>query len=65
MSNKSHAEHLQLLLEFASPKELRRSIQKTFFAFLAEQESKSLDPNYHKIVEDHFFLFDFLDKLEL
>lgn len=56
--------HLERLLQFVSPSELRKSVQRTLFAYLLEQDSRGLDSNFKETVENHFFLIDFLDKLD-
>ena len=57
-------EHLQRLLLFTPPTELRRSIQKTLFSYLLEFGTEAIPVDYVQVVENHFFLIDFLDKLE-
>lgn len=39
-------EHLQKLLLFATPTELRRSIQKTLFAYLLEQDAEAIPEDF-------------------
>jgi hypothetical protein len=56
--------HLNKLLLFAPPTELRRSIQKTLFSYLSEFGTDPIPVDYLQVVENHFFLIDFLDKLE-
>ena len=57
-------EHLQRLLLFTPPEDLRKSIQKTLFAYLLEQDTEAIPEDFKQVVENHFFLIDFLDKLE-
>ena len=64
MSKKSQTEHLEKLLQFVPPRELRQSVEKTLFSYLLGQDEKVIDADYKKVVEDHFFLLDFLNKLE-
>lgn len=63
-NTKSKAQHLEKLLQFVPACQLRKSIQKTLFAYLLEQDEKGLDAEFKKVVEDHYFLIDFLDKLD-
>ena len=65
MRKKTNVDHLEMLLDFVPPNELRRSLHKAFFAFLAAQNEGDMDNEYSKVVEDYYFIFDFLDKLEL
>ena len=65
MRKKTNIDHLEMLLDFVPLNELRRSLQKTFFAFLTAQNERDVDNEYLKVVEDYYFIFDFLDKLEL
>lgn len=60
----TNQDHLQKLLQFVPPAELRKSVQTTLFAYLLEQDDSGLDLNYKKIVEDIYFLIDFLDKVD-
>ncbi|MFT6922945.1 MAG: hypothetical protein ACJA1C_001952, partial [Crocinitomicaceae bacterium] len=41
-----------------------RSIQKTLFSYLSEFGTEPVPVDYLQVVENHFFLIDFLDKLE-
>lgn len=63
-NQKNRTEHLERLLQFVSPNELRKSVQRTLFAYLLEQDGKGLDSNFKETIENHFFLIDFLDKLD-
>ena len=56
--------HLDKLLLFVPPTELRKSVQATLFAYILEQDEKSLVTDFKKVVENHFFLIEFLDKLD-
>lgn len=61
---KSKAEHLERMLQYASPSELRKSVQRTLFAYLLEQDSKGIDATFKETVENIYFLIEFLDKLD-
>lgn len=63
-TQKNQSEHLSKLIQFTPPNQLRRSVQRTLFAYVLEQDDKGLDSEFKMVVEDHFFLIDFLDKLE-
>lgn len=65
LDNETKLKHLEKLLQFAPARELRRSVQATLFAYLQEQDDAGLPENFKEIIENHFFLIDFLDKLEL
>ncbi|MNJ86442.1 hypothetical protein D3C87_39380 [compost metagenome] len=60
---KTQIEHLETLLQFTSANELRKSVQRTLFAYLLEQDSNKIDMNFKETIENHFFLIDFFDKL--
>ena len=62
--SKSQAEHLEKLFEFVTPKGLRKSVMSAFFIYLLEQDRRGLDGDFKEVVEDHYFLIDFLQKLE-
>jgi hypothetical protein len=62
--NVTKLKHLEKLLQFAPATELRRSVQATLFAYLQELDDAGLPENFKEVVENHFFLIDFLDKLE-
>lgn len=55
--------HLKMFMEFTTPDGLIKSLQKTLFAYLLEQNEKGLSPEFKSVVEDHYLLFDFLSKL--
>jgi hypothetical protein len=58
------AEHLERMLEYVSPSELRKSVQRTLFAWLLEMDSRGIDANFKETVENHFFLMNFLDEID-
>jgi hypothetical protein len=49
----SKTQHLEKVLQFVPARQLRRSIQKTLFDYLLEQDDKGLDAEFKKVVEDH------------
>jgi hypothetical protein len=55
-------EHLNKLLLFAPPTELRRSIQKTLFSYLSEFGTEPVPVDYLQVVENHFFLIGLATK---
>lgn len=55
--------HLEKLLSFVPPTQLRISVQKTLFSYLLELD-EVLPNDYKETIENHFFLIDFLDKIE-
>ena len=63
--NETRLKHLDKLLLMVPPNELRRSVQSTMVSYLMEQDENSLAPDFRSVVENHFFLIDFLDKLEV
>lgn len=63
-SDKDALAHLKQLMEFTTPNNLRKSLQTTFFAYLEEQAERGQDGNFKQVIEDYFFLFEFLDKLQ-
>lgn len=63
-NDKDALAHLKQLMEFTTPNNLRKSLQSTFFALLEEEAEKGQSPRFKEIVQDFFFLFEFLDKLE-
>jgi hypothetical protein len=64
-SDQEALEQLKILMEFTTPNNLRRSLQATFFAYLEEQADKGQDGRFKEVIQDYFFLFQFLDKLDL
>lgn len=60
---KTQSEYLDMLLSYVSPAELRKSVQKTLFAYQMEQDGKGLDAEFKQVVECQYFLIEFLDKL--
>lgn len=63
-SDEQALKHLKILMEFTNPRQLRKSLHSTLFAYLLEQDTEGSDANYKTVVEDYFYLIDFLDKLE-
>jgi hypothetical protein len=63
INTNTKAELLDKLLKYVSPSDLRKSLQKTLFAYQMEQD-KSFDAEFKKVIEDHYLLIDFLDKLD-
>lgn len=61
---KTQAEHLERMFQYVSPSELRKSVQRTLFSYILEQDSKGVDANFKDTVENLYFLIDFLDKLD-
>lgn len=64
LNDEGALEQLKELFEFTTPNNLRKSLQTTFFAYLEEQAKKGQSSRFKEIVQDYFFLFEFLDKLE-
>lgn len=65
ISDEQALKHLKILMEFTNPRQLRKSFHMTFFAYLEEQVgTNGMDINFKEVVQDYFFLFEFLDKLE-
>jgi hypothetical protein len=64
VSDQEALEQLKVLMEFTSPKSLRKSLHTIFFAYLSEQADTGQDGNFKQVIQDYFFLFEFLDKLE-
>lgn len=64
ISDKDALEQLKIFMEFTTPTNLRKSLQTTFFAYLEEQAEKGQSERFKEIVQDYFFLFEFLDKLQ-
>ncbi|NGF76546.1 hypothetical protein G5B10_11715 [Fluviicola sp. SGL-29] len=63
ISDEQALKHLKILMEFTNPRQLRKSVQSTLFAYLLEQDEGS-DANYKTVIEDYFYLIEFLDKLD-
>jgi hypothetical protein len=63
-TSKSEAEHLKKLFEFVTPRDLRKNVMKAFFVYVLEQDNKGFLDDFKTVVEDHYFLIDFLDKIE-
>jgi len=55
--------HLERMLLMASPNEYRKSIQESLFSYLNNQDERAFSPNFKEVVENHFFIIDFFDKL--
>ena len=65
LNDQQALEQLRELFEFTSPNSLRKSMHMTFFAYLEEQAgTNGMDMNFKEVIQDYFFLFEFLDKLE-
>lgn len=64
VSDAEALKHLKEFMEFTTPNGLIKSLQKTLFAYLLEQDDKGLDAEFKKVVEDHYLLFEFLNKFE-
>jgi hypothetical protein len=64
-NDKDALAHLKQLKEFTTPNNLRKSLQTCFFAYLSEQAQTGQDGNFKQVIEDYFFLFEFLDKIEV
>lgn len=64
ISDEQALKHLKILMEFTNPRQLRKSVQATLFAYLLQEDSEGSDANYKTVVEDYFYLIEFLDKLE-
>lgn len=63
ISDAEALKHLKEFMEFTTPSGLVKSLQKTLFAYLLEQNEKGLDAEFKKVVEDHYLLFEFLNNL--
>lgn len=63
ISDEQALKHLKILMEFTNPKQLRKSVQATLFAYLLQGDSEG-DANYKKVIEDYFYLIEFIEKLE-
>ncbi|CAG5087452.1 hypothetical protein [Parvicella tangerina] len=57
-------QHTQKLLTYATPQQLRKSVHRALFAYLMEQDQTGIDKDYKEIVENLYFLLDFLERLE-
>lgn len=64
ISDEQALKHLKILMEFTTPRQLRKSVKSTLFAYLLEQDAEGGDANYKTVIEDYFYLIEFLDKLE-
>ena len=64
ISDEQALKHLKILMEFTNPSQLRKSLLSTLFAYLLQEDAEGIDANYKTVVEDYFYLIDFLDKLE-
>lgn len=64
-TNKTEAinEHLNDLLYFAPPKDLRKSIHHVFFNSLSQKDFVTSD-DFTEIASDFFFLINFLQYIE-
>ena len=51
-------------MEFMTPGGLRKTLLTTFFAYLEEQANLTQDEKFKEIIENYFFLFEFLEKLD-
>lgn len=60
--NKKTTEELELLFAFAPPKELKRSLNQLFYAYIIRTEI--LPEDYKKTAEDIYFLMKFLERME-
>jgi hypothetical protein len=63
-SDKDALASLKILMEFMTPGSLRKTLLTTFFAYLEEQANLTQDEKFKEIIQDYFFLFEFLDKLD-
>lgn len=63
-SDKDALAHLKTLMEFMTPSSLRRTLLTTFFAYLEEHSKLAQDEKFKEIIQDYFFLFEFIDKLD-
>lgn len=64
VSDEEALEQLKILMEFTTTKSLRKSLQQTFFAYLEEQAGNNgIDIHFKSVVQDYFFLFQFIDQL--
>ncbi|MBN9294987.1 MAG: hypothetical protein J0G96_13500 [Flavobacteriia bacterium] len=65
LNDQEALDRLKELFEFTTPNSLRKSMHVTFFAYLEEQTGDNgMDMNFKEVIQDYFFLFDFLDKME-
>jgi hypothetical protein len=64
ISEKEALKHLKTFMEFTTPNGLIKSLQKALFAYLLEQDDKGLDAEFKSVVEAHYLLFEFLDRLD-
>lgn len=58
-----HQKALTKLLEFSPPRQLQRSLQSMFYAYLLDADDTK-PVNYKPVIEDQFILMKFLEKLE-
>lgn len=56
---------LQLLLDFVPISQLRKTILTSLFGYIQGMDVEVVPEGFKEMVEDHFFLIDFLDKLEV
>jgi hypothetical protein len=63
-SNEAVLRAVSLLLDDSSPTILKVSLDDLFREYLTSFEQGVFPLNYHQVVNDHYFLQDFLTKLE-
>ena len=63
-SDKDALASLKILMEFMTPNSLKKNLLTTFFAYLDEHANLTQDKKFKEVIQDYFFLFEFLDKLE-
>ncbi len=57
-------EELKELFCFSPPAKIREHLMETFFTYLIELDSQDYPINHRDIVEDHYFLYLFLTKMD-
>jgi hypothetical protein len=57
-------EELKELFCFSPPAKIREHLMEMFFTYLIELEAKDYPNNHRDIVEDYYFLYLFLTKMD-
>ncbi|XOV66384.1 MAG: hypothetical protein ACFHU9_12225 [Fluviicola sp.] len=59
-----NTDDLKRLFEFVRPNQLRSSIEESLFAYLLSIDEKAFPKDFKQVIEDHYFLIQFLSKTE-
>jgi hypothetical protein len=57
-------EELKELFYFSPPGKIREHLMEMFFTYLIELDAKDYPNNHRDIVEDYYFLYLFLNKMD-